>query len=217
MGGGTHVLVLYPDGPWADNYQPTKMRISFTGAASVDLTYDIWDFMGMPVSEQVNSYTSGQEISLTWISPDAVFTQFQFVNESDNSFEVTAIEFLVEPIECANHSTASAAMDDPEITDADLYERQTVHVNPGKYVAIEFLESEDSFEIYFENQTENTDYDVYTFDSSKSQYDYSSGAGRGAYHDAYIYFPETSPCYLVIHNTGGTECCTITAEVSMAT
>jgi hypothetical protein len=218
MGGGTHVLVLYPDGPWTDNYQPTKMRISFTGAASVDLTYDTWDFMGPPESEQVNSYTSGQEISLTWISPDAVFTQFQFVNNSDNSFEVTAIEFLVEPVECANHNSASAALDDPEITDADLYDTQTVHVDPGKYAAIEYANGMGFYtDVLGENQTSNTDFDIYTFDSSKSQVDYSNGTGQGGEHEANLDVPYSSPCYIVIHNKSGTECCTISVGVSMAT
>lgn len=217
MGGGTHVLYVYPDF-WQPGYLPSKMRISFVGAATVDLTYELTNYEGGPNEQTVLSYSSGQEIDLTWESSFHVLGFLQLVNNGDNSFEVISVEFLAEPVECANYSTASAALDAPEITEADLYDTQIINVNPGKYAAIEYSNGMGfSTDVMCENRTENTDFDVYTFDSSKSQSDYSNGTGQGGEHEAYLSIPDTSPCYIVIHNVSGTECGTIAVSIGAAT
>ena len=101
-------LGLEVDGPWASSLDISKMRVTFTGVASLD--FSVYDFNFGPPNT-FGSYTSGQEVDVNLTTTVPLGALF-FEAGGLDLFEITSIEFFVAPaepvdpqtLECTNYT-----------------------------------------------------------------------------------------------------------------
>lgn len=90
-------LGLTVDGPWAEDLEIQKIRITFTGVPSLDLEVYLSGFNPPTI---FSGYTSGQEIEVNITPADPLFGLL--MQSSGDSFSVTGVEFFMaepEPID----------------------------------------------------------------------------------------------------------------------
>jgi hypothetical protein len=76
--------------PWYQLFRPTKLKVTFTGGGTVNLT--LYDFTSH-VLYQNASYASGTEVTLSWLSDDLYYLYI-----TGSPTEVTNIEFYCEGV-----------------------------------------------------------------------------------------------------------------------
>lgn len=90
-----NVLWLAPSGDWGTDFQPDKVKITYTPAASGDsLIVNLYNITEGATTTIVNhsSYISESELTLTW-DTRLDFNRMKLMTENNNSFEVDLISF----------------------------------------------------------------------------------------------------------------------------
>lgn len=89
-------LQLSELGTWVENYRPSKIRVTFTGATNVSLV--IADINGDIIAEVGNIgnyiYTSGTEVELDFVTYGEDINFLGMIAANGNIFSITNIEFL---------------------------------------------------------------------------------------------------------------------------
>lgn len=91
-----NVLWLAPSGDWGTDFQPDKVKITYTPAASGDsLIVNLYNITEGATTTIVNhsSYISESELTLTW-DTRLDFNRIKLMTEQNNSFTVEKIEFM---------------------------------------------------------------------------------------------------------------------------
>lgn len=77
-------------GTWHEDYRPTKVRVTYTGSDTLDIFVGDADRTSNALVGP-GSYTSGEEINITWADYDIAF--LSVMNFLDNPFSITNIEW----------------------------------------------------------------------------------------------------------------------------
>jgi len=88
---GVSAVELLPLGGWEVGYRPSKIRITFTGIANLDLYFRDTAFQYLVTEGQ--TITSGQELDITFSGND--IRSLLVWSFTENPFSVTNIEFLL--------------------------------------------------------------------------------------------------------------------------